>query len=60
MPEDNRETHEEMKEQAKDGELKKGYNESNPTQPEGAFPPDSKDETHEKAPGKAEDNKSVD
>ncbi len=50
MTEDKKESAEDMKEQAKDGELKKGYNEKNPTQPEGAFPPDSKDEEHEEPP----------
>ena len=33
-----------LKKQAvKTDEVKKGYNEKNPTQPEGAFKPDSKD-----------------
>lgn len=48
---DKKETPEDLKKQAEDGELKKGYNEKNPTQPEGSFIPDSKDEeTPDEAP----------
>ncbi len=46
-----KETPEDLKEQAHSGEPKKGYNESNPTQKQGAFEPDSKDEqTPDEAP----------
>ena len=43
--EDKKESPEELKQQANEGDPKKGYNEKNPTQEEGAFTPDAKDET---------------
>ncbi len=53
-PENKKETTQDVKEQAQEGDLKKGYNEKNPGQEEGAFTPDSKDEnTPDEAPGAA-------
>ncbi len=43
-PENKKETTQDVKNQSQDGELKKGYNEHNPGQENGAFTPDGKDE----------------
>lgn len=50
-----KETKEELKEQAEDGSLKKGYNENNPAQEGGAFEPDTKDKKTSDEPPHADD-----
>ncbi len=53
-PKDTKETAEDLKKQAAESDPKKGYNESNPAQEEGAFIPDSEDEsTPDEAPEEA-------